>query len=190
MTKALAILGIVGVALATLLAFSTSGDFVPVLVLLFLLVCAVALFTRRTLFTTITGIVVVLLALSALLYYNPVTGTNGQVYLPELPAYFQGAWMPTLVVIGCIALILAARDDVAPAWTGYLGLAAGVLAILLVAFVPFDQVGNFSNPLGIGVAILVLFLLFPLIALLRGPPAAVAPTVARSDPATTRTVRK
>jgi hypothetical protein len=191
MTKALAILGIVGVALAALFAFALSGPFVPLLALAFLVVCAILLFTQRSTFTTITGVVLLLLAVSALLYFNPVTGKDGQAYIPDLPPYFEGPWMATLVVIGCIALVLAARDSVGPPWTGYLGLAAGVLAILLVAFVPTDQQGNFANPLGIGVAVLVLFLLFPLVALLRGPPAAVAPTVRRSEPTpAARTVRK
>ncbi|MEA3143697.1 MAG: hypothetical protein QOG31_1021 [Thermoplasmata archaeon] len=191
MTKALAIFGIVGVALAALLAFAVSGDLVPLVVLLFLVACGIVLFLQRSALTTVLGIVLVLLGLSALLYYNPITGSNGTEYLPQLPAYFHGAYMPTLVVLAVVALLVAGRDDVEPAWTGYLGLAAALLAILLVVFIPATQFGNFANPLGIGVAVLVLILLFPLIALLRGPPAAVAPTVERrGSPAPVKTVRK
>ncbi|HEX2065876.1 MAG TPA: hypothetical protein VHI93_03595 [Candidatus Thermoplasmatota archaeon] len=183
MTKALAILGIAGAVLAALLASAVSGELVPLGVLLFLLVCAVALFMQRSAFTTILGIVLVLLGLSALLYYNPVVGTEGQVYLPQLPEYFHGAFMPTLVVLGVVALLLAARDGLEPAWTGYVGLAAAALAILLVAFIPSDQFGNFANPLGWGIALLALLLLIPLVALLRSPPATVAPAAPRGTAA-------
>ncbi|HUR62045.1 MAG TPA: hypothetical protein VM286_06745 [Candidatus Thermoplasmatota archaeon] len=192
MSKALAILGIVGAVLAALLAFAVSGDFVPVLVLLFLVVCGVFLLLRRTGLTTVMGVVLILLGLSALLYYNPITGKDGAVYLAQLPAYFHGAFMPTLVLLGCVAILVAARDDVEPAWAGYLGLAAAALAIILVAFVANDQFGNFANPLGIGVAILALLLLIPLVALVRGPPATVAPVqrTTTTTATTTRTVRK
>jgi hypothetical protein len=193
MTKALAILGIVGAVLAALTAFALSGPLVPLLVLLFLVVAAIFLFVRRSALTTVLGIVLILLGLSALLFFNPVTGNNDQVYLPDLPPYFDSAWLTTLTVLGCAAILLAARDDVDPAWTGYLGLAAALLAILLVPFVPLQQTGNFANPLGIGVAVLVLILLIPLIVLLRGPPAPAAPTVERGGTVATRapgTLRK
>jgi hypothetical protein len=191
MTKALAILGIIGVALAALCVFALSGDFVPILVLLFLLVCGVFLLLQRTGLTTILGVVAILLGLSALLYYNPITGKDGQAYLPQLPDFFHSAYMPFLLIAGCVLLLLAVRDDVEPAWTGYLGLAAAVVAVILVFLVPASQFGNPANLMGIGAAIVVLCLLFPLIALLRGPPA-VAPTTTRSTTATTttRTVRK
>jgi hypothetical protein len=192
MTKALAILGIIGAVLAALLAFAVSGDFVPVLVLLFLVVCGVYLLMSRTGLTTILGIVLIVLGLSALLYYNPITGKDGQVYLGQMPSYFHGAYMPTLVILGVIAVLVASRDNIEPAWAGYLGLAAAVLAIILVAFVANDQFGNFANPVGIGVAVLALILLIPLIALVRGPPATVAPVqrTTTTTATTTRTVRK
>lgn len=192
MTKALAILGIIGTALAALLASAVSGDVVPLAVLLFLLVSGIALFTQRSALTTVLGIALILLGLAALLYYNPITGSEGQQYLPALPDYFHGAWMPTLVVLGVVALLLADRAAIEPAWTGWLGLAAALVAVILVALIPSAQFGNFANPFGLGVAVLVLLLLFPLVALLRGPPAAVAPTVAQPAPASApaRTVRK
>jgi hypothetical protein len=192
MNKALAILGIVGVALAALLAFAVSGDLVPVVVLLFMLVAGVMLLLTPGGLAKTLGVITILLGLSALLYYNPITGNNGTQYLPALPDFFHAGYMPVLVVLGVVAVLVAARDAVEPAWTGYIGLGAAVLAIVFLAFlVPATQFGNFASPFGIGAAVLVLILLIPLIALLRGPPATVAPTVRQGTPApTARTLRK
>jgi hypothetical protein len=188
MTKALAILGIVGAVLAALFATVFTGEVVPVLVLLFLLTCAVFLFLERSTLTTVLGVAVVLLGLSALLYFNPITGANGRVYMPALPGYFRGAWMVTLAGLACIAILLGTRDGIEPAWTGWLGLAALVVAILMVPFVDFAL---FATALGIGVAVLVLLALFPLVALLMGGPAEVAPPTPRGTAApSTRPARK
>lgn len=191
MGKAIGILGIVGAVLAALLSSAVSGDLVPILVLLFLLGSSVVLFLQRSTLTTILGIVLILLGLSALLYYNPIAGKDGSEYLPTLPAYFHGAFLPTLAILGVVALLLAARGDVEPAWAGYLGLAAALAAIALVAAVPQGQFGNFANPTGIAAAVLALVLLVPLVAALRSPPPAAAPTAPQGAAAAPpRTARK
>ncbi len=181
MGKVLPILGIVAAVLSAAFAWAVVGPVIPGIVLLFLWLVAIFLFMERSLQPVLAGALLLLLGLSALLYFNPVV-RQGSNLIPDLPALFEGPYQAALCVIAWGAILLARNQEVEPTWMLAAGPLAAALAVLAMVLTPQAQFGNYERPINIAAGVLSLSLIVPMAMLLRGPREAPAPAPSPFQP--------
>lgn len=144
MRAPLSILGIVCATLAALMAVILTGDALPFIVLAVLAATGIVAILARGANSLPVGIVLIVLGLLALLYFNPIRGDSGD-YLPDLPQFFSQPWLVTLLLLGAAGVLWVNRLAWGADWVGYGGLAACALAIVVTLFVNPNSLGGMDG---------------------------------------------